>query len=109
MTIVLTGEVNYASWKISIAGEEWFENAISSSDIFSVETPSEWRQTNRHLIDCKAINVTCTSLASVFPRFQVFFDRLEAVGFGADIPNDPKKTYVASFRNMLASIKPLGA
>ncbi|XP_057371028.1 cyanophycinase-like [Daphnia carinata] len=109
-TIDLTsGEATYASWKIPIAGEEWFEDAIPSSDIFSAETPSEWRQTNRRLIDCKEVNVTCTSLSSVVPRFQVFFDRLEAIGFGADIPNDPKKTYVASYRNMLATIKPVEA
>nr|CAH0110282.1 unnamed protein product [Daphnia galeata] len=102
-----TEEVIYANWKIPIAGEEWFADAIPSFDIFSSEQPSQWRQTNRRLIDCKEVNVTCTTISSVFPRVQVFFDRLQAVGFGADIPNDPAKTYVASFRNMLASIKPI--
>ncbi|XP_046437429.1 cyanophycinase-like [Daphnia pulex] len=102
-----TEEVIYANWKIPIAGEEWFEDAIPSADIFSSEQPSQWRQTNRRLIDCKQVNVTCTSIASAFPVVQVFFDRLQAVGFGADIPNDPAKTYVASFQNMLASIKPI--
>lgn len=99
--------VTYASWKIPIAGEEWFEDAIPSADIFSQEKPAEWRQTNRRLIDCKEINVTCTSLSSIQPRFEVFFDRLPAVGFGADLPNDPAKTYIASFQNMHVSIKPI--
>jgi cyanophycinase len=105
--IWITEEVIYANWKVPIAGEEWFEDAIPSADIFSTEQPSQWRQTNRRLIDCKEVNVTCTSIASAFPVVQVFFDRLQAVGFGADIPNDPAKTYVASFRNMLASITPI--
>lgn len=97
--------MNYVSWKIPIAGEEWFEDAIPSADIFSMNQPAQWRQTNRRLIDCKETNVTCFTSSAVFPQAQVFFDRRLAVGFGADIPNDPDKTYVASFSNMLMSIK----
>ncbi len=104
-------EVTYASWKLAIAGEEWFNNSIPSSDIFSRVNPSEWRKTARRLIDCKEMNVTSFSPASLIPwlpRIEVILDRTEAVGYGADIPDDANKTYVASYRRMFASVKVVG-
>lgn len=97
----------FASWKVSIAGEEWFEDAIPSADILSQQSPSQWRKTGRRLIDCKELNVTSFSLASQQPKVKVFMDRTQAVGYGADIPEDPNKTYLPSFYNMLVSIEVL--
>ena len=72
----------------------------------------QWRLTARDLIDCSGTKtVTSYSNSSLFPllpRVSVFFDRSQAVGYGADLPDDPKRTYVASYRNMLATIKVLG-
>lgn len=42
------------------------------------------------------------------PRVQVIFDRSGAVGYGADLPGDVNNTYVASFRQMLVTVKVLG-
>lgn len=101
----------YPSWKKEIAGQEWFQNAIPSNDILSRAGPSQWRQTARRLIDCKEINVTNYSPSSIVPMVpgvQVIFDRTKAVGYGADLPDNTNSTYVASFRNMLATIKVLG-
>ena len=44
----------------------------------------------------------------MIPGVQVVLDRALAVAFGADLPGDSNNTYVASFQNMLASIKVLG-
>lgn len=103
------GDVIYASWKISIAGEEYFEKAIPSNDILSRLNPSQWRETARRLIDCKEINVTSyqpLSIIPVIPRVQVILDRKQAVGYGADIPGTT--IYVPSYRQMLATIQVLG-
>lgn len=106
-----TGNITYAPWKIAIAGEEYFEDAIPSSDILSLSTESEWRFTARRLIDCKELNVTSFSPASIMPlrpRVQVYMDRKQAVGFGADLPNNPNFIYVPSFRQMRATVKVTG-
>lgn len=42
------------------------------------------------------------------PAVEVTFDRTPAIGYGADLPGDVNNTYVASFRNMLATVKVLG-
>lgn len=96
--------VTFAPWKVSIAGEEWFEDAIPSADVLSQASPSEWRKTARRLIDCKEINVTSYSIASQQPKVKVLMDRIGAVGYGADIPGDPNKTYCPSFFDMLVSV-----
>ena len=104
------GNATYDSWKKAIAGEEWFEKAIPTNDILSRVVPSQWRQTARRLIDCKETNVTNYSPSSIVPLVpgvQVIFDRTKAVGYGADLPGDINSTYVASFRNMLATVKVL--
>lgn len=108
--ISFVGEATYASWKVAIAGEEWFDNAIPSADILSRSHPSQWRETARRLIDCKEVNVTSYSPHSVIPwlpRIEVFMDRKQAVGYGADLP-DGNLTYVPSYRGMLASVKIFG-
>lgn len=105
------GNVVYAPWKVAIAGEEYFANAIPSDDILSRSAPNRWRETSRRLIDCQELAVTSYSPASLIPRVprvQVIFDRTSAVGFGADIPGDPNKNYVPSFRNMYATVKVQG-
>lgn len=93
---------------MAIAGEEWFDKAIPSNDILSRSLPSQWRDTARRLIDCKELNVTSHSPFSVIPwapQVVVHLDRSEAVGYGADLPGDANRTYVASYSRMLASIK----
>lgn len=99
----------YASWKVAIAGEEWFENAIPSNDILSRSKPSQWRETARRLIDCKEINVISyspLSILPIMPRVQVILDRTQAVGYGADLPGTT--IYIPSYRQMLATVKVLG-
>ena len=94
-----------------MAGEEWYPNATSSDDILSRSKPSQWRYTARVLIDCKDTNVTSYSPVSIMPltpRVKVFFNRKTAVGYGLDLPGDLNYTYVASYRNMLATVKVLG-
>ena len=102
------GDVTYEPWKLAIAGEEWFDTAVPSDDILSRFSPSQWRSTARRLIDCKELNVTNHSPSSVIPwapRVEVFFDRSRAIGYGADLPGDANRTYVASYTAMRATIK----
>jgi hypothetical protein len=102
---LLLDSVTYAAFKTAIAGSEWFEKAKPSSDILSLCNANEWRQAARYLIDCQEVTVTSTSPATAkLPLVTVVFDRSRAVGFGADLPNDPNYTYVASYTNMLAKI-----
>lgn len=94
---------------MAIAGEEYLDTAVPSNDILSLSTESEWRFTARCLIDCKETNVTSFSLASIMPLrplVQVYMDRTQAVGFGADLPSN--LIYVPSYRQMLVSVKVTG-
>ena len=104
--ISLTDEVNYADWKSALANEEWFDKAVPSMDIFSDETPGRWRYTAKRLVDCKSdFVITSYSIKTHQPRFQVVFDRSQSVAYGSDLPNTT--TFVASYQNLLVSIKPL--
>jgi len=101
-----TNEVNYADWKSALANEEWFDKAVPSMDIFSDETPGRWRYTAKRLVDCKSdFVITSYSIKTHQPRFQVVFDRSQSVAYGSDLPNTT--TFVASYQNLLVSIKPL--
>lgn len=107
---LFTGKVIYPSWKKSIIGLEQFKSAIPSDDILSMVWPSQWRQTALRLVNCNEMNVTSHSPASIVPLFpgvKVVFDRTEAVGFGAHLPDNFSNTYVISFQGMSASVKVL--
>lgn len=92
--------VTFAPWKVPITGEEHFEHAVPSKDIFSQRTPNEWRKTARRLINCKETIVTSFSAQPSIVR--VSMDRSQAVGYGAHIPGST--VYVPSFYKMRATI-----
>jgi len=99
-------EVRYADWKSALAGVEWFKKAKPSTDIFSDETGGRWRYAAKRLVDCRDdFVITNYSIETFKPQFQVVFDRGQCVAYGSDISNTT--TFVASYRNLLVSIKAL--
>lgn len=101
-----TNEVRYADWKSALAGVEWFKKAKPSTDIFSDETGGRWRYAAKRLVDCQDdFVITNYSIETFKPQFQVVFDRGQCVAYGSDISNTT--TFVASYRNLLVSIKAL--
>ena len=98
--------MNYADWKSALAGEEWFDKAVPSMDIFSDTKGGQWRKTAKKLVDCKNDFVIINySIEARQPQFQVVFDRSQSVAYGSDLPNTTN--FVASYKNLLVSIKPL--
>ena len=87
-------------------GQEYYNNAVASSDIFSEKTDGEWASTAKRLFDNMRDN-TVTSLSSVLypPRFQVVFDKTQATGYGGYLPSD-SKTFVVSHQNLQVAIRP---
>jgi len=100
-----TGEITFANWKSNIAGNEWFENAVPSPDIFSTSEPGEWRKTAQRLIDNKKDDVVVSYSAEKNPQFQVVMNRQTAVRYGGDLANTT--TFVASYQNMTVFIRPV--
>jgi len=101
-----TGVVTFASWKFNLKGQEYYNNAVASSDIFSERTDGEWASTAKRLFDNKRDD-TVTSLSSITrpnPRFQVIFDRTLAQGYGGYLPSD-SKTFVVSYQNLQVAIR----
>ena len=99
------GEITFASWKSNIAGNEWFENAVPSPDIFSTSEPGEWRKTAQRLMDNEKDDVVVSYSAEKNPQFQVVMNRQTAVRYGGDLANTT--TFVASYRNMTVFIRPV--
>ena len=98
--------VTFASWKFNLKGQEYYNNAVASNDIFSEKTDGEWASTAKRLFDNKRDD-TVTSLSSITrpnPRFQVVFDRTQAQGYGGYLPSD-SKTFVVSYQNLQVAIR----
>jgi len=96
--------ITFASWKFNLKGQEYYNNAVDSRDILSNVLTREWANTAKRLFDNKNDNTVTSVSLEILPRFQVIFDKTQAVGYGGYLPSS-SNTFIVSYQNLQVDIK----
>ena len=99
-----SGAVTFASWKSSLAGDEYYNNAVPSTDILSSRADGVWRSTAKRLFDNKNDQVIINYSNEKRPEFRVTFDKTSGVGYGGHLPNN-STIFVVSYKDLRVDIR----